>query len=190
MDCNKITAGFIGGACGTKMAIGGTDTEVVLFNYADVLKEGSDLDEETGIISTIALREGTKGYIFKSLQNSTEASATLAAGTYVDMYDHSLTLRNFVDEPEAMAWFNSLKGGRYIALVSKRKTGKGHWQVYGWQSGLKLAENAYNTTYTDNVVNAPVLASDDTSKESALPYTFFDTDAEKTDQAVYALCQE
>lgn len=190
MDCGKITQGFTGGACGTALPIGGTGAEVVLLNYSDVLKSGSEVDEEKGIISKIALKSGAKGFLYSSIENSTEGSATLNAGTYVDNYDHSVTLRIFKDTAEAKAWVNSMKGARFIALVAKRTTGKNHWEAYGWDSGLKLSENTYNTTFTDNVALSPVISSDDTSKESSLPFTFFTESEEATDAAVYALCQE
>lgn len=190
MDCGKITHGFIGGACGTALPIGGTGTEVVLLNYSDVVKDASGLDEVSGIISKITLKDGAKGFLFQSLENSTEGSATLSAGTYVDTYDHSVTLRIFKDTAEAKAWVNSMKGARFIAIVGKRTTGKNHWEVFGWDSGLKLSENAYNTTFTDNVALSPVISSDDTSKESSLPFTFFADSEKETDAAIYALCQE
>lgn len=189
MDCGKITQGFVGGACGA-LPIGGTGTRVMLLNYSDVLKSTSEFDESTSTISDIKLKSGAKGYLYETIENADEASATYSKGTYTSQYDHSVTLRIFKDTIEAKTFVNQMKDARVIAIVEKRGSGNNKWEVYGWESGLKLSENTYSTTFTDNVAFAPVLASDDTSKETMLPYSFYTGSEEATEAAVLALAQE
>lgn len=183
MDCGKITAAFVGGACG-KLPIGGTGTRVALFNYADIASYDTTDD---GVIESLALVQGAKGYLFETIENSPQGDATFEQGTYVSAYTHQVTLRIFKDNIAARAWCNSMKDARLVAIVERREAGEAHWEVYGIESGLKLSENTYSTSYSDNVVLAPVLASDDTSKESALPAIYFVDSPEATTASVLAL---
>lgn len=185
MDCGKITKAFVGGACG-KLPIGGTGTRVLLMNYADIASYDTT---EDGVVATITLKSGTKGFIYESIENSALGEATFNKGTYINTYDHKVTMRVFKDTIAARAFANEMKDARIVALVERREEGESHWEVYGIESGLKLTENPYSTTYADNVVLAPVLQSDDTSKESALPAIFYKTSAEATTAAVLALAQ-
>lgn len=185
MDCGKISAGFLAGACG-KLPIGGTATRVILLNYADIASKTINEDYS---ISDITLHEGKHGYMFETIENSVQGDATFEKGTYVSNYIHSLTLRIFRDTLEAREWTNNLNEGRFVALVERREAGEAHWEAYGIESGLKLSENTYSTAYNDNVVLTPVLASDDTSKETALPAIFYKDSAEATEAAVLALIQ-
>lgn len=188
MDCGKIISGFVGGSCG-EVPTGGTGTRVVLINYADIDKENSTVSEEDATISEIALKTSKTGYLFETLEKANEGSITFTRGTYVDTFTHSLTLRLFADGKDAKKWVQSLVGARVVAIVEKLAGGDGKWEVYGWKAGLKLSELTYSTTYTDNVAFAPVLSSEDTSPESALPYTFYKTSEAETEAAVLALVQ-
>jgi hypothetical protein len=74
--------------------------------------------------------------------------------------------------------------------VENRATGaKGStkYEVYGWDSGLKLSENAFTTDFADNVVFAAKLASDDNSKEGQLPLSYFITSISATETALAGL---
>lgn len=185
MDCGKITKAFVGGACG-KLPIGGTGTRVILFNYADIASHDTASD---GTITNITMHDGKKGFLFETIENSPQGTSTFNAGTYIPNYGHSVTLRVFKDDINARSWVNELTYGRFVAAVERREAGDAHWEIYGIESGLKMSENAYDTSYSDNVVFAPVLSSDDTSKESAVPAIFFDgTSASSTEQKLLALC--
>ena len=185
MDCGLITKAFVGGNCG-KLPIGGTGVRVLLINYADVASHDTT---EDGVINAIRLASGKKGYLYESIENSALGEATFNKGTYINTYDHKVTLRIFKDTIDARAFVNEMKDARIVAIVERRENGDSHWEVYGIESGLKLTENSYSTTYADNVVLAPVLQSDDTSKESALPAVFFTESEGATTAAVLALAQ-
>lgn len=186
MDCGKIIAGLVAGSCG-KLPVGGTGTRAIVINYSDVDKKTSALNE--GVLSDIKLLTGKKGYLYESVENSSEGSYTFTRGTYTSGYDHSVTLRIFKNTTEARAWINSMKDARVIVILENRESGETKWEVYGWECGLKLSENTGSTKFEDHVVAAPVLSSDDDSIESDLPYIFFKTDEATTEAAVLALCQ-
>ena len=183
MNCTEITAGFVGGACGALPA-GGTKALVYLFNFDDIDRSASVIDED-GNITTLALKTGKKGVIFQTLDNGNEGGATFNKGTYIDTYDHSVTLRIFDDSKAAKKFVNTLGGARVVAIMQRNsKATDNELEVYGWESGLKMSENPYSTNFTDNVAYAPVLATDERSKETMLPRTYTGTLA-----SLNALCQ-
>lgn len=179
MDCSKITKGFVVASC-DNLPTGGTGSKVYLFNYADIDRSSSTKTKQT--ISVIALKDGAKGYQYESFDNSTDGSATLNKGTYVSNYDHQVQLRLFAEDEDAREFLADAKEARIVAVVQKK--GSVEFEVYGWESGLKMSENAYATKYTDNVAYAPIFKSDDNSKESDLPYI-----CSMTEAALNALCQ-
>lgn len=181
MDCTKITAGLVGATCDT-LTGGGTGIKVWLFNFDEIDKTTSQATDV--LVSTLAMKEGKKGYIFTSFDNATEGSVTLNVGTYVNTYDHQVTLRVFDDSDDAREFMASVKGARIVAIVQKKTTTGYINEVYGWDSGMKLNENPYTTKHTDNVVFAPVFKTDADSKEGNMPRICGMTEA-----ALDALCQ-
>lgn len=188
MDCGKISAGFVAGACG-KLPTGGTGTHIVLINYADI--SGVTYAETTGAITAITLASNAKGYLFETIESSALGECSFEKGTYVSQYTHQVTMRVFKDTIAARKFVNDLTEARLVAIVERREAGEAHWEVYGIESGLKMSDNPTSTDYSDNVVFAPVLASDDVSKESKVPAVFYDgTSAASTTAAVLALVAE
>lgn len=184
MDCSKITEGFVGGACGA-LPTGGTGTKVWLFNYDDIDRSNVTTNDD-GDITVMAVKTSKKGVIFETVDNANLGEATFNKGTYVDTYNHAVTLRVFKDDTEAKAWVNKLKGARVVAFVERKCIAScdNHIEVYGWDSGMKMSDNPYSTTFTDNVAMAPKLETDDISKEMQLPRTYLGTE-----EALNALCQ-
>lgn len=189
MDCGKIIEGLVGGVC-DEIPIGGTATRAVIINYADVDKESSTFNtSNTEVIESIAMKEGKKGYMFETIDNVMDADSALNVGTYFRRYDHSVTLRIFKKNIEVKQWMASLKDARVIIVLENRASGEGKWDVYGWDSGLKLSEDTFNAKYTDDVVFAPKFASDDTSKESTHPKTFYITGEKETEDAILSIVE-
>jgi hypothetical protein len=186
MDCGKITTGFTGGSCSDKLPIGGTGTRLIFINHSDIDFENSSAPS-AGILDEIVLKTGKVGYLFETLGNANEGGFTFNKGTYVTTYAHSVTARMFKDGAAAKAWLDEIKDARLVIIVEKREDNASKFEVYGWNSGLKMSENTGSTTLTDNVAFAPVFSSEDGAQEPALPYTFFDTDEETTEAAITAL---
>lgn len=187
MDCAKIAAGLTASECGI-MATSGTGTKVVLFNYDDIDKGSSVV--AAGICTSLVLKTNKLAYLFESIDKATTGEATFAKGTYIDSYDHAITLRIFVKDQTSKDFINSLTNARVVAIVENRATGEGgntKYEVYGWDSGLKLSENAFTTDFSDNVVFTAKLASDDNSKEGQLPLSYFITDLSATETALAGL---
>ena len=187
MDCAKIAAGLTAAECG-KMATSGTGTKVVLMNYDDIDKASSTVS--SGVCTSLVLAAEKLAYLFESIDKATTGEATFAKGTYIDSYDHAVTLRIFVKDQISKNFINSLTNARVVAIVENRATGASgntKYEVYGWDSGLKLSENAFTTDFADNVVFTAKLASDDNSKEGQLPLSYFITDLAGTETALAGL---
>ena len=187
MDCAKIAAGLIAAECG-KMATSGTGTKVVLMNYDDIDKASSTVS--SGVCTSLVLAADKIAYLFESIDKATTGEATFAKGTYIDSYDHAVTLRIFIKDQTSKNFINSLTNARVVAIVENRATGANgntKYEVYGWDSGLKLSENAFTTDFADNVVFTAKLASDDNSKEGQLPLSYFITDLAGTETALAGL---
>jgi len=187
MDCAKIAAGLAAAECG-KMATSGTGTKVVLMNYDDIDKASSTVS--SGVCTSLVLAANKLAYLFESIDKATTGEATFAKGTYIDSYDHAVTLRIFIKDQTSKNFINSLTNARVVAIVENRATGASgntKYEVYGWDSGLKLSENAFTTDFADNVVFTAKLASDDNSKEGQLPLSYFITDLSTTETALSGL---
>ena len=184
MDCSKITEGFVGGACGA-LPTGGTGTKVWLFNYEDIDRTGVTLTND-GDISVMAVKTGKKGVIFETVDNANLGEATFNEDMSLMRSIPGMVVLNPADDTEAKAWVNKLKGARVVAFVERKCIAScdNHIEVYGWDSGMKMADNPYSTTFTDNVAMAPKLETDDISKEMQLPRTYLGTE-----DALNALCQ-
>lgn len=187
MDCAKIAAGLAAADCG-KMATSGTGTKVVLMNYDDIDKASSTVS--SGVCTSLVLAAGKLAYLFESIDKATTGEATFAKGTYIDSYDHAVTLRIFVKDQTSKNFINSLTNARVVAIVENRATGTSgntKYEVYGWDSGLKLSENAFTTDFADNVVFTAKLASDENSKEGQLPLSYFASTLAATETALAGL---
>lgn len=163
MECSKITAGLIGASC-DGISNGGTLYKAWVFNYDDVDRADTMGDKITKI-EHLFLKQNKTGYIVTSFDNASEGAVTLNVGTYIKTYDHQVTLRIFAEDEGTLAWLENARGARVVIILQKN----GKNEVYGWDSGLVLSENPYNTRYTDNVAYAPVFKTDADSKELHLP---------------------
>lgn len=190
LTCGQLTKGLVAAVCG-KAPSSGTGNNVYLINYDDIDKDASVLN--AGVLSSVVLLTGKKAYEFESMPKSTTGEATFARGTYFNTFDHAVTLRVFTKNAESKAFMSNLANSRIVAIVENNDTGdKGDvkYEVYGWDSGLTLSELSFSTTYSDTTVYAAKMASEDESKEGALPHSFFDTDIETTEKALAALVGE
>lgn len=187
MDCNSITKGLVGAICGAP-ATPGTGKKVYLATYTDVDKSLSVVTNN--VISDLVLKATKKAYVFESLADSAMGEATLAKETYFNVYTHALSLKVFTKSEDAKAFVNTLTGARVIAIVENREKGTDgevKYEVYGWGSGLELAEAVGTTDMADRVVYSLKLQSNDKSKEGTLPLSLFDTDEATTDAIIASL---
>lgn len=187
LDCSKINIGFTQEAC-TKPAIPGTAPRVILISYSDVDKGRSTI--ANNIISQMVLKTGMKGYEVDSLPDATVGEVTLNAGTYSNTLGHNLTVRIFEKSEAAKKFGNGLVNSKVIAIVENNEHGEDgevKYEVYGWESGLKLSAVTSTTTMDDNVAYLYTLSTPSNGREGTLPISFFNTDEATTDAAITSL---
>lgn len=187
LDCSQINVGFAMDSC-SRLSIAGTGSRVILLNYSDINKALSE--EAENVIASIVLKAGAKGYEVASLPDATVGEDTLSAGTYRNRHLHSVTVRIFKKSEAAKKFVNSLTDARIVAIVENNdigEEGEVKYEVYGWDSGLKLSELTASTELTDEASYVCGLASKDSALEFTLPKSFFNTDAATTDSAIEAL---
>ena len=187
LDCSKINVGFDMETC-TDLAKSGTGARVILLSFTDIDKVKSVVTDN--VISSIVLNSGAQGYEVDSLPNATVGEDSINAGTYVNTHTHQVTARIFQKSEAAKKFINGLTNARVVAIVENNETGEDgdvKYEVYGWDSGLKINSLTASTEISDNIAYEVVLASDDTAHEGSLPKSFFDTDIDTTEAALEAL---
>ena len=187
LDCSKITTGFTQEAC-SKPSIPGTAPRVILLSFSDIDKGKSTV--ANNIISQLVLKTGMQGYEVDSLPDANGGEVTLNAGTYSNTLGHSLTIRIFEKSEAAKKFGNGLVNAKVVAIVENNERGdKGEvkYEVYGWESGLKLTAITSTTTMDDNVAYLYTLSTPSNGREGTLPMSLFNTNEATTDAAVTSL---
>nr|DAD76907.1 MAG TPA: hypothetical protein [Siphoviridae sp. ct3b712] len=187
MDCSKIQVGFSLEEC-QALAVPGTGPRVILLNFSDIDKSKSVAGDS--IISSIVLKQGTKGYEVESLPNATVGSDSINVGTYVRTHAHNVIVRIFQKSEAAKKFVNGLTNAKVVAIVENNEhgiVGEVKYEVYGWDSGLGLSDLTTGTDMADNVVYQATLASDSNAPEKTLPKSFYSENEAATDAAITAL---
>lgn len=187
IDCSKIKTGFAREDCANP-AIPGTGPRIILISYTDIDRSKSNM--ANGVLSTIVLKKGAQGYEVDSLPDATVGELSLNAGTYSNTLGHSVTIRIFDKTEAAKKFGNGLVNSKVIAIVENNEhaaDGSVKYEVYGWESGLKLSALTSTTAMDDNVAYLYTLSTPSNGREGMLPLSLFNTDEETTDAAVEAL---
>lgn len=187
MDCSKIQVGFAQEAC-QALAVPGTGPRVILISFTDIDKAKSVV--ANNVISSLVLKQGTKGYEVDSLPNATVGSDSINVGTYVRTHAHNVIVRIFQKSEAAKKFINGLTNAKVVAIVENNEHGNAgdvKYEVYGWDSGLGLSDLTTGTDMADNVVYQATLASDSNALENTLPKSFYSESEAATDAAITAL---
>lgn len=183
ITCAKISANVVGASCSP--AVVGIEPELVLINFDDI----ESVTMANNVISGITLATGQKGAKYESAKNAFEASAALAAGTYMNKVTHQVIFRIFLKTQAIKDELDKMLNARLVAIVKNldKATAEVRYEVYGLEAGLVLSDLQSNSTDTDGVIYTGTLGSEDGKGESSLPKSFFTTDYDTTKAAVDAL---
>ena len=187
IDCSKIAAGLTAAACGTR-ALSGLGSRVILLNYSDIDKTASTVT--SNIVSAITLAGTAVGYEFTSLPDTMVAECTFERGTYMGSWVHSVNLRVFTKSETSKAFINSLNDARLVAIVANNEAGTSgeiKYEVYGWESGLKLETAPLSSEVADGLVADIKMSSTEGSKESTIQKSVFITSLTATESMLTAL---
>ena len=187
MDCSEITSGLVAVNC-DKASVAGTGGKVRLISYSDINRDLSTIVD--GVITAIVLKAGKKAYDFETVDNSVDGDSSLAKGTYISDFDHSLMLRVFAKTEAVKKFVNKMKLARVVAVVDNKEIGAAgevKYEAYGWDSGLELMEMKSSTLMADKVAFELKLGSGAKAKETSLPKSVFITDITATEAMLAGL---
>ena len=187
LDCSTITVGVTVTDCG-ESATPGTTGRLILLSYTDIDRTASTV--AMNVITDLLLKTGKLGYEVDSLPDADVGTTTLVAGTYKSSFAHSVVARIFIKNEEVKKFVNQFTAARVVAIVENNEKGTDgsvKWEVYGWDSGLRLTDLESTTAMADGVVYGLTLATPDTGREGSIPKSFFKTDETTTDAAIDSL---
>lgn len=169
MDCVTELTNVIAADCNNP-AVAGTFGEVVLVPFDAVDRAASRV--ENNVISELVLKNGKKGYMFSTFDNSVLGAVSLNSGTYRNNLQHDLTLRIFVKSENTKHFVNTFVNARVVAIVKNKEAGENGetmYEAYGYDAGLVLNTLNSDTSMADGVVYELVIGNDETSKEKSVP---------------------
>lgn len=187
MDCSDIISNIVGFDCKKKTAAG-TSGKVYLINYADVDKASSIVVDN--VVSQLVLKSGKYAYSAETADgNAVVGTATPNVGTYVTTVTHAVQMRLFIKDEATKAAVNRMLNARVVAIVENKDTNnpETHWEVYGYENGMKVSEGTITTEMTDGVVFDLTLSSTDNSTESSIAKSVWNTDTKTTEAMIEAL---
>ena len=188
MNCvDNLLKNVIAADC-KKVAIAGIKGRVVIIPYDYIDRSTIEylvdfIDPQNPgkeVLDGFRLKAGKYGIAFDSLDNSAIGSVGTNRGTYRNTFIHNLTIRAFSKNTTIKDTINKMIGGRFIVVVKNFEEGRiageisGDWtstyiEVYGINSGVKLAAINGDTAFADGVTYELVFGSDDISQEMKLP---------------------
>lgn len=187
MNCTQLTQNIVAAVC-DKQAVSGTGKRVILLNYDDIDRVLSSV--ENNVIKLLKMKGNKKGVSFTSHDDSTDGDVSLKVGTYVNSWAHNATLRVFTKDEVSKDFVNKIAGAKVVAIIENNDIGAAgntKYEVYGWDSGLEIAEGAGSTEMADGIVYTLKLGTSDKSRESSLPKSYFNTNLATTETALNSL---
>lgn len=125
------------------------------------------------------LKAGTKGVLFEAYPNSITGEFSLSAETYVNKYQHKVTVRLFLRHTEVREVLNILTNGNFLVLVRAKGTESGgdaksatQLEAYGAASGMTVSELSGSTDLADGVAYTVVFQSKEPALEPYVPAGF------------------
>ena len=187
MDCTKQLMNVVAAVCDTP-ATAGTQGQVILLPYGGIDRILSEVTDN--VIKSIIMRNNAKGNTFDTLERGVLGAPSLVAGTYVNSWQHDVTLRIFVKNEDVKKFVNAFTNSRVVAIVQNNEVGNAGdvmYEAYGWDAGLKLNEATGDTTMADGLVYEITAGNDDQAKERSLPKSVFITDIATTETMLNSL---
>lgn len=187
MNCDKLLAMAIAPDCNNPH-VGGMEADGVIINRADV-----DFDacvREGNIITTLALKSGKKGFeIYQTGNNPfTGSNSAFAAGTYINKFTHQVNFLVFDHSAECCEKIiDQFANGQFITILKNKHVGadgKSKYQVYGYESGLRMTEGTHDQ-YSEDTEGGWAIALQETAPTSGL--FLYNTSIAATDTAFESL---
>lgn len=173
VDCSRISTGAIAAIC-QRRAVAGTNSRVIIGNYSDIDRDATVTIVTDNVISALGLAD--LAYEFITYEDTTVGSVELEAGTYINELTHQIVLRIFVKNQDIKNFVDQMLNATVFVILENKENGDAgevKWEMYGFNSGLKVTALTGTTEMTDGVVYEITLASPDGSKEGTLPLSIW-----------------
>ena len=186
VTCGNLSAN-ISKSCTNPVQAGTKDRGIIL-NFDDVIGITYDTDGET--VKDLILSSGAVGYVIDGQNNSIEPLCTMVQQGFLNMFDHTVTMKGFDISPATKNEVNSMKDGRFIIVTEnffKGTDGNSAFEVYGLTAGLEMSEIERNPNSEETQGAFHFVFTTIKNKEPKIAATFYDTDYTTTKAIVDAL---
>lgn len=170
MTCDKLLAMDIAPDCSNPHT-GGLEADGVIINRADI-----DFDacvREGNIISTLALKSGKHGFAVSQMGNNpfTGSNTAFTAGTYINKFTKQVNFMVFDHSAECSEKIiDQLANGHFVVVLKNSHAGadkKSRYEVFGFESGLKMTEGARDP-YSEDTEGGWAVALQETAPTSGM----------------------
>lgn len=168
--CGKISADLLNN-CDNK-PVAGVGTILTLINKDDVGGVVYDTANPQ-VIRSISLKPGARAYKFEVYKNTHKPRTTSVNRTYGTYQNHEIVTAIMSWDIATKVQVEAMLGSKLIAIAENlQSTGDARVEVYGWDSGLSIAEGAVRDTAANDGVFNFTLANEAEYPEPHLPKTF------------------
>lgn len=171
--CAEITAD-IERNCDT-LPVGGVKSVIRIGNMDDIGIFTKDVTNPL-IITDLAMATGKKMFKYEVFKRGHKPRFTKVNGDYGDRYKHEIDTSIQVWDNATKAQVEGLNGANVFVIVENlQNTGDARFEIYGFDSGLYVADGAVRNLAENDGVYTLTLSSDDQSLEPHIPYSFYKT---------------
>lgn len=156
------------------LPVGGVKSVMYVGNIADVATYTKDVTNPL-IITDIVMKTGKQLFPYEVFKRGHKPRFTKVNGEYGDRYRHEIDSSVQIWDNVTKAQIEGLNGASVFVIVENlQNTGDARFEVYGFDSGLYVADGAIRNLNENDGVYVFTLASDDLGLEPHIPYTFLD----------------
>ena len=186
INCEEKLTAAIQKDCDNKPK-GGIEVGVIFYNFDDLDKANTTFDANDMIITNLATKSGTTGYLLDGIKQVNSASFELIKNEEgFDKYRHlfagvilapSAANKKRLDEIAS--------GGRFVVIIEKKWKGSSQadaFEILGYDAGLVISTVVWNTKESDGVIKFEV-ASEEGFEEPKMPLNILETNYATTKTA-------
>ena len=169
-NCDKLLAMGISPDC-SNPHVGGYEADGVIINRVAVDFDASS--REGNIISNLALKSGKKGFEIYQIGNSpyTGSNTAFTSGTYINKFTHQVNFLVFDHSAECCQnVIDQMANGQFLVVMKNKHAGsdgKSKYQVYGFESGLRMTECTHDQ-YSEDTDGGWAIALQEVAPTSGL----------------------
>lgn len=179
LNCSELLYDIVGADCNNEAHVL-TSGELILIPYDKFIGSTAATANGGGFLLSDGIgtmREG-KASMLTTYGEATTGSFEAVKGTYLTKFKHQVEAKLFLRYGEVRGALNALKNGKFVVVLalSAKEAAEGMTgvtplcaELYGFNSGLELAELSGSTQLEDGVAYSVVLASKDGNEEPFVP---------------------